>query len=467
MTNILDAPARPTTALLDALAEIVGPGELLTGPDTEPFRRDRSDGTPSGSPAAVVLPTSTEQVAAVVAVAAAHGIAIVPQGARTGLAGGANPGDGDLVVSTSRMTRILAVDAADRTATVEAGVLTIDVDRAAAGVGLFYPPDPASVAISTIGGNVATNAGGMRCVKYGVTGDFVRRLTVVLADGRIARTGHLTTKGVTGLDLTSLLVGSEGTLGIITEVTVALLPRPGSASGVLAAFPSTTAVLAAADEIALSSRRPSVLEYLDAASVAAIKAHDPAWFLPADAEAVLLVQSDEQGRAVVDVEEYAAIAEQHGATLVEVAHYAEALDRLMSARRLLHPALRELHGAILNEDVAVPRSQLSALLRGIEALADELGVTVATGGHLGDGNLHPSICYDPSDPAAEAAAVRAHGRIIELAVALGGTLSGEHGIGVLKRDHVGAELGDVVVGLQQQVKRALDPRGLLNPGKKL
>ncbi|WP_167140642.1 FAD-linked oxidase C-terminal domain-containing protein [Diaminobutyricimonas sp. TR449] len=451
---------------LDDLARALAPDQLLTD-HTEAYLRDRSDGTAAATPLAVVFPTSTEEVAAVVSIAAEHGVPIVPQGARSGLAGAANASEGALVISTERMIRILELDSKDQVATVEAGVLTLDLDRAADAAGLFYPPDPGSYDISTIGGNVATNAGGMRCVKYGVTGDFVRQLTVVLADGSIARTGHRTIKGVSGLDLTSLFVGSEGTLGIITEVTVALLPKRGASTGVLAAFPTAAAALAAADAIVASSRRPSVLEYLDAVCVAAITAYDAASVLPAGSEGVLLVQSDEEGRAETDADAYAAIATEHGATLVEVAHDEDALDHVMASRRLLHAAMRAVHGASLNEDVAVPRSKLPALLEGIAAIAAELQLTIGTGGHLGDGNVHPIVCYDPADHDGVASAIRAYGRIIELAVSLGGTASGEHGIGVLKRQHVKDELGPVVSALQWQVKRALDPRLLLNPGKKL
>jgi glycolate oxidase len=455
------------TAFLTDLAQVLLADQLLSGQAAEAYLRDRSDGTTTGSPLAVALPTDTEQVAAVVAVAARHGVPMVPQGARTGLAGAANASEGSLIVSTERMTRILEINAADQVATVEAGVLTRELDRAADAAGLFYPPDPGSYEISTVGGNVATNAGGMRCVKYGVTGDFVRQLTVVLADGSIARTGHRTIKGVTGLDLTSLFVGSEGTLGIITEVTVALLPKPGPSSGILAAFPTEAAALAAADAIMAGARRPSVLEYLDQGCVAAITAYDAASVLPNGAQGVLLLQSDETGRARADAEAYARVATEHGATLVEVAHDPESLAHVMAARRLLHSAMRAVWGASLNGDVAVPRSGLPALLHGIRQIADELGITIATGGHLGDGNLHPTLCYDPADGDGLALATVVYGRIIELAVSLGGTASGEHGIGVLKRRHATGELGAVVSALQLQVKRALDPHGLMNPGKKL
>jgi glycolate oxidase len=460
-----------TTALspsfLSDLAKVLPASQLMVGVNAEPYSHDQSDDTSHGVSLAVVFPDSTEQVAAVVRVAAAHRIALVPQGARTGLAGGANAIDGCIMVNTTRLNKIVSVDAADQTATVQAGVRTIALSRAAAAVGLFYPPDPGSWRASTVGGNVATNAGGMLSVKYGVTGDFVRQLTVVLADGSIVRTGQRTIKGVAGYNLTALLVGSEGTLGIITEITVGLLPAPGPASGIAATFLTTDAALAAANEIVSSARRPSVLEYLDGPTIAAINAFDPASTLPSGSAALLLIQSDEIGRAQHDVAEYNDILRAAGATETTIAHNPDELDTLMSARRLLHPALQAVRGASLNEDIAVPRSELPALLTGIAQISVDLGIPVAVGGHLGDGNLHPVIGYDPTVAADVRAAQQAYGRVIRLAISLGGSASGEHGIGVLKQDHLDEELGPVLRALQLRVKSAFDPDGILNPGKKL
>ncbi|TFD33457.1 FAD-binding oxidoreductase [Cryobacterium cryoconiti] len=457
---------QPTTALAQ-LALALPAAQLLTGPRADAYLRDQSDSTPAGTPLAVVFPASTEQVAAVVRVAAAHRIPIVPQGARTGLAGGANAIEAGIVVNLTKMNTIVTVDTVDQTATVQAGVRTYALARAAAAVGLFYPPDPGSWKGSTLGGNVATNAGGMRCVKYGVTGNFVRRLTVVLADGSIVHTGQRTIKGVSGYDLTALLVGSEGTLGIITEITVGLLPAPADASGVSATFATTEAALAAAAVIVASNRRPSVLEYLDGPCIAAINDFDPESRLPADAAALLLIQSDQAGQAHADVEEYAQILKAGGASTVSVAHDPEHLDELMSARRLLQPALQAARGSSLNEDVTVPRSQLPALLAGLTEISRELAVPIGTGGHLGDGNLHPVIGFDAAVPAQVDAAHRAFARVIALAITLGGSASGEHGIGLLKKDHLDDELGPVLLDLQRRVKKAFDPDSILNPGKKL
>jgi glycolate oxidase len=456
-----------TSIVLEELAAVLPAAQIATGDRAEGNRRDQSEGTVSGQPLAVVFPASTEEVASVVTIAAAHRIPIVPQGARTGLAGGANAVDGAIVLSTTRLKKILTVDTANQTATVEAGVRTIALARAAEAVGLFYPPDPGSWRASTIGGNVATNAGGMLCVKYGVTGNFVRQLTVVLADGSVVRTGQRTIKGVAGYNLTALLVGSEGTLGIITEITVGLLPKPASPAGVSATFGSVADALTAANTLVAGDRRPSVLEFLDGACITAINAFDPASTLPPGAGALLLVQSDEIGRAHEDVEVYAEVLRAGGAAEVTIAHDAPALEQLMSARRLLHPAVQAVRGGSLNEDVTVPRSQLPALLVGLAEISLELDVPISTGGHIGDGNLHPVIGFDPMVPAEVDAAHVAFARVIALAISLDGSASGEHGIGVLKRAHLDDELGPVLRDLQHRVKAAFDPHSLLNPGKKL
>lgn len=455
------------SAVVTELTAVLSSAQIVTGPRTESNRRDQSEGTLSGEPLAVVFPASTEEVAAVVTIAAAHRIPIVPQGARTGLAGGANAIEGAIVLSTTRLKKILVVDAANQTATVQAGVRTIALARAAEAVDLFYPPDPGSWRASTIGGNVATNAGGMLCVKYGVTGNFVRQLTVVLADGSIVHTGQRTIKGVAGYNLTALLVGSEGTLGIITEITVGLLPKPGSPSGVAATFADVDDALAAANAIVAGDRRPSVLEFLDGACIAAINAFDPASTLPSGAGALLLVQSDQIGQAHDDVEVYARMLRAGGAAEVTIAHDTESLDQLMSARRLLHPAVQAVRGGCLNEDITVPRSQLPALLTGLAEISLELAVPISTGGHIGDGNLHPVIGYDPEVPGEIDKAHAAFARVIDLAISLDGSASGEHGIGVLKRAHLDDELGPVLRDLQLRVKAAFDPHSILNPGKKL
>ncbi len=422
---------------------------------------------PEGSALTLIAPTSAAEVSVIMRIANAHGVPVVPQGGLTGLAGGANAVEGCVLLDLSRMTKVLRVDDVDQVAVVQPGVITSDLNRAVAEHGLFYPPDPASWDTSTIGGNVATNAGGMRCVKYGVTSDWVRTLEVVLADGSIIHTRPVTVKAVAGLDLTSLFVGSEGTLGVITEVTVGLLPAHGPVRGVSAGFPTVADAMAAANEIMAGPHRPSTLELLDAVVVDAVCRLAPDAGLPAGAGAWLLVLTDARVGGADDVAEYQRVCAAHGALGLDSADDPEHVERLLAARRLLNPGMREYLGASLNDDVSVPRAQLSEIFARIAALSAEIGLPIGTGGHVGDGNLHPVICYDPADDAQLAVAREAHERIMAFAVELGGTVSGEHGIGTEKRAALDIELTPRVRELQHGLKAVLDPRGILNPGKKL
>lgn len=461
MSSALDA--------LDALRAALPEDAVVT--DRERLTARAQDGSataPTGDPLALVLPADTAQVSAVLRVAHAHRVPVVPQGMLSGLAGGANAVPGAILLSTERMTAIHRIDHVDQVVVVQPGVVTKDLVDAVAAEGLFYPPDPASYAISTIGGNIATNAGGMRCVKYGVTRDFVRALEVVLADGTVIRTAPGTVKAVAGLDLTGLMIGSEGTLGVVTEATLGLLPAPGPDRGVAATFDSITAALEAANTVIASPHRPSTLEFVDGVVLAALAAHDPDAGLPVGAQAMLIAITDVPGDAgSADVEAYRRIAEQHGALAVDVAHDPERLHQLMAARRALNPAMRAIRGGSVNEDVAVPRTRLPELLDRIAEIAAQTGQPIGTGGHVGDGNLHPVIAFDPADPAQVAAAHDAHTRILGLAVELGGTVTGEHGIGVEKRGALPGELSPRVLDLQRGIKDVLDPLGILNPGKKL
>lgn len=422
---------------------------------------------PDGRALCVVTPASTDEVSAVLRVANDRGVPVVPQGGLTGLAGGASAVEGAVLLDLTRMDRVLRVDPVDQVAVVQPGVITSDLNTAVAEHGLFYPPDPASWDTCTIGGNVATNAGGMRCVKYGVTRDFVRTLEVVLADGTVIRTRPVTVKAVAGLDLTGLFVGSEGTLGVITEVTVALLPAPGQVRGVSAGFGTVAGAMAAANEIMAGPHRPSTLELLDAVVVDAVCRLRPEAGLPAGAGAWLLVLTDARVGGAEDVAEYVRICRAHDAVSVDAADDPERVAGLLGARRLLNPAMREYRGASLNDDVSVPRTRLGDIFARIADLSEEIGLPIGTGGHVGDGNLHPVIAYDPADPAQLAVAQAAHERIMALAVAYGGTVSGEHGIGTEKRGALDLELGPRVRQLQLALKGVLDPTGILNPGKKL
>ncbi|WP_454050237.1 FAD-binding oxidoreductase [Cellulomonas sp. Marseille-Q8402] len=453
-------------AVLAGLRAALPADAVVTDPAVLAGRRqDGSATAPTGDAVALVLPATTAEVSAVLAVAHAHGTPVVPQGALSGLAGGANAVPGAILLSTARMTQIRRIDPVDQVAVVQPGVVTKDLVDAVAARGLFYPPDPASYAQSTIGGNIATNAGGMRCVKYGVTRDFVRSLEVVLADGTVVRTSPPTVKAVAGLDLTGLVVGSEGTLAVVTEATLGLLPAPGPDRGVSATFGSVADALDAANAIIASPHRPSTLELLDDVVLAALAAYDPDAGLPVGARAMLLVITDEAVGGAEDVAAYEAAARAHGALAVDVAHDPERLHTLMRARRSFNQAMRAVRGGSINEDVAVPRRRLPELLERLADIAAQTGLLIGTGGHVGDGNLHPVIAYDPTDPAQVAAAAEAHARILGLAVELGGTMTGEHGIGTEKRGALAGELGDRVLAIQHGIKQVLDPKAILNPGK--
>jgi glycolate oxidase len=444
-------------AALPADAVVVDPATV------ENHRRDRADLCPAGSPLALVRPRTTGQVQVVMRWATRHRVPVVPQGARTGLSGGANAVDGCLLLSLARMDAILEVDPVDQVAVVEPGVVNADLSRAALESGLFYPPDPSSWEESTIGGNLATNAGGLCCVKYGVTGDFVRGLEVVLADGEVIRTGRRTVKGVAGYELTKLLVGSEGTLGVITQATLSLRPAPEEALTMVALFDAVPPALEAAMQIMQSGVRPSLLEFLDGPSIAAIQAYRDMG-LSQSAQAMLLMQSDRGPLAADDVAAMGELCEGLGAVEVAVASDREESDLLLAARRMINPAVEKV-GASFVDDVAVPRARLVDLLDGIARIAAEHDVRILCPGHIGDVNMHPHVVFDRGDDAAAARAADAFGAIMQLAIELGGTITGEHGVGTLKRPWLEQELGEVGLRLQQRVKAAFDPLGILNPGK--
>ncbi len=454
------------TAPISELAALLPEGALVTDEATsDAYRHDSASSCAAGRPLGVVRPTTTAEVQAVMRWATRHRVPVVPQGARTGLSGAANAVDGALVVSMVRMNRILEIDEVDQVAIVEPGVINAELSRAVAAVGLFYPPDPSSWELSTIGGNLATNAGGLCCVKYGVTADFVRGLEVVLADGEVVRVGRRTAKGVAGYDLTRLVVGSEGTLGIITEATLALRPAPEPALTMAAVFAKTADAMTAVTRIMASGMRPSMMEFLDGPSIRAVQAYRDMG-LPVDAEAMLITQSDRGPLAAADVAAMGAICEELGASEVAVAEDAVESAMLTQARRLVNPAVEEL-GATLIDDVAVPRARLVDLLAGMEQIAAATGTFVICPGHIGDGNMHPTVVFDRGDDAAAERARTAFDAIMRLALELGGTITGEHGVGLLKRTWLRAELGERSYALQQQIKSVFDPLGILNPGKVL
>ena len=425
------------------------------------YRFDRAADPEAGTPVALVRPETTEQVQAVVRIAAEHGVPIVTRGAGTGLSGGATAQDGAIMVSTDRM-RTIDVDVATRTAVVQPGLLNREVKAAVAEHGLWYPPDPSSFDICSIGGNIATNAGGLCCVKYGVTTDYVLGLQVVLADGTAVRLGGPRLKDVAGLPLTKLFVGSEGTLGIITEATLRLIPAQGAPNIAVAFFASVDDATAAVS--ALTARiRPSLLEFMDGVSIRAVEAVTRMG-LDTEAEAMLLVGSDTPGDA--GLAEPAIVEEvltAHGAGDVFVADDPEMGEQFIQARRQAIPAIEKL-GSLLLEDVGVPVPALGDLIRGVAEIAERTGVVIAVVAHAGDGNTHPLIVHDAQDAAQVAAANIAFGEVMDLALALGGTITGEHGVGRLKRPWLEPQLGADVMALTHKIKQALDPTGLFNPG---
>jgi glycolate oxidase len=433
----------------------------------EATREDRSGWRSATLPLAVVHAASVGEVQAVLRIADATSTPVVPRGAGTGLAGGAIASPGAIVLDLSRMNRIIEISEADELAVVEAGVLNGDLNDALAPLGLWFAPDPASRAISSIGGNIATNAGGLLCAKYGVTREAVLGLAVVLADGRLLRTGHRTVKGVTGYDLTALLTGSEGTLGVIVEATVRLRPiAPGETVTVAAAFRDVEAAAAASAAVTAARIRPAVLELIDAATLERVAAFLGPVALAgtpletmAPGETFLLAQSDGASAAV----EAAAIAAVFGESGGRVTLSTDAAtgERLLDIRRSVHPA-HAAAGQVLIEDVAVPRSRLPEMFRAIEQIGRRHGIEIPTIAHAGDGNLHPNFVFT-GDEVPERVWLAAD-EMFRTAVDLGGTLTGEHGVGVLKRRWLADELGHDSFELQRGIKALFDPRGILNPG---
>ena len=467
MTSTHTTAERPlATSLVEELTTALADGVVIADPDVlDAYAHDYAPICPHGTAAALVRARSTTDVAATVRIAARHGAAVVPQGARTGLAGAANAVDGCVLLSMERMTEILEIDATDMTATVQPGVLNLQLSRAVGEHGLFYPPDPSSWEWSTLGGNVATNAGGLCCVKYGVTADYVRALEVVLADGRVVRTGRRTAKGVAGYDLTHLFVGSEGTLGVITEITVSLVPAGAAPLTAVAFFPDEAEACETVTEYLATGTVPSMLELMDRTSIRLVQADRDLGF-PDDVGAMLLVQSDRGGElAVADLQLFASLAEARGADVMVAEDEAEA-GLLLEARRHLAIAI-EKYSAFLSEDVCVPRSRLVELLAGVEAIRQRHGLEMTCAGHVGDGNMHPTVLFDPSDPGQVERARLAFDDVMRLGLDCGGTITGEHGVGIMKAEWLERELGEVALELHHRVKDALDPHGVFNPGKVL
>nr|WP_221234441.1 FAD-linked oxidase C-terminal domain-containing protein [Terrimesophilobacter mesophilus] len=440
---------------------------LSTDPSTlESTRADKSGHVSATAPLAIVTAGSIEDVQATLRIANEFRMPVVPRGAGTGLAGGAVGEAGEIVLSTLAMNRVLELSVADELAVVEPGILNGEFNDSLHEHGLWFAPDPASRAISTIGGNIATNAGGLLCAKYGVTREAVLGLKVVLADGRLLDLGHRSVKGVSGLDLTALMIGSEGTLGVIVEATLRLRPLPrGTVATIGAYFPDIEAAATASAAITAAGLAPAVMELLDAASLRAIDAHLGS-NLSSRGTAYLLVQTDGVASASEAGEALAIIRSLGGEA--ELSTDAAEGERLLAIRRAFHPSL-EAQGTVLIEDVAVPRSMLPEMFRRIGLLEQKYHIAIPTVAHAGDGNLHPNFLIDGpatgGPPEVPDRIWEAAGELFAAALALGGTLTGEHGVGILKRRWLGDELGGDQLGLQREIKRLFDPQGILNPGK--
>jgi glycolate oxidase len=437
---------------------------ILTDPDiTGSYANDMASFCEAGTPAVVVLPRTVEQVQHIMRTATELRVPVVPQGARTGLSGAANASDGYLVLSLVKMDRIIEINPVDRIAVVEPGVINAVLSRAVNEHGLYYPPDPSSWEQCSIGGNIGTASGGLCCVKYGVTAEYVLGLDVVLADGRLLTCGRRTAKGVAGYDLTRLFVGSEGSLGIVVRAVLALKPEPPGQLALAAEFPSTAAACEAVCEIMARGHAPALLELMDRTSIRAVNAMAQMG-LPDSTEALLLAAFDTPEPAA-DLAAVGALCTAAGATEVVPAETAAESDLLLQARRLTLTALERVKSATMIDDVCVPRSRLAEMLDGTAAIAEKYGLTIGVCAHAGDGNTHPTVCFDAADPDESRRARASFDDIMALGLQLGGTITGEHGVGVLKKEWLARELGPVGLELQRGIKDVFDPLGILNPGK--
>ncbi|WP_326612092.1 FAD-binding protein [Streptomyces scopuliridis] len=437
---------------------------LITDPDvTVSYANDMASFCEAGTPSVVVLPRTVEHVQHVMRTATALRVPVVPQGARTGLSGAANASDGCIVLSLTKMDRILEINPVDRIAVVEPGVINATLSRAVGEQGLYYPPDPSSWEMCTIGGNIGTASGGLCCVKYGVTAEYVLGLDIVLADGRLLTTGRRTAKGVAGYDLTRLFVGSEGSLGIVVKAVLALRPQPPQQLVLAAEFASAAAACDAVCRIMERGHTPSLLELMDRTTIRAVNAMANMG-LPDTTEALLLAAFDTPDPAA-DLAAVGELCTAAGATEVVPAEDAAESELLLQARRLSLTALETIKSATMIDDVCVPRSRLAEMLDGTAAIAGKYDLTIGVCAHAGDGNTHPVVCFDQADPDESRRARESFDEIMALGLELGGTITGEHGVGTLKKEWLSRELGPVGLELQRGIKRTFDPLGLLNPGK--
>ncbi|KAF1701087.1 FAD-binding oxidoreductase [Pseudoxanthomonas suwonensis] len=451
-------------ALAAELSALLGPAGWRTD---EAARRahGEDDSRRWAMPDAVALPSDTKQVAAIVRACRAHGVAVVPRGAGTGTAAGAVPFSGGVVVSFARMDRILDIRPDDRCAVVQPGVLNNDLQQALQPHGLFWAPDPSSAERCSIGGNLACNAGGPRAVKYGTTRDNVLGLVAVTGTGEVIRCGGPWTKDATGYDLTHLIVGSEGTLALIVEATLRLLPRPKAQAGLRVFYRDAASAAAAVSRLMRQPQVPAMLEFMDRSAIALLRRNGSD--VP-ESGAMLLVEADgDEDTLPIALQALADAAGGDGMLDLDVAMDGAARDRLWAARRALSPALRSIAPGKINEDVVVPVSRIPDLVAAVEALSAKHALPIVAFGHAGNGNLHVNIMYHPDDPDEDARAHAALAGLFAEVIALGGTLSGEHGIGVAKRDWMDRAFDAATLAAMRAVKAALDPDGILNPGKVL
>jgi glycolate oxidase len=455
------------TDIITRLQEAIGPHKVLTS--LEDRIAYSYDGTfEQNLPDLAVLPESTEDVVAIVRIAAEHGVPLVPRGMASGLAAASVPFGGGIALSLTRMNRILEIDQENYTVRVEAGIITADLEAAVGELGLFYPPDPSSNEQSTIGGNIACNAGGPRCLKYGVTGDYVMGLTVVMPDAQVLETGGKAIKNVVGYDLTSLFVGSEGTLGVITEALLRLTPVPQYVRTARAEFPALEDAPRTVNAILHTGVVPATLELMDETAITCIE-EAMGLGLPLDVEAILIIETDGSDEEAVlrEIETVARVCRENGAREVIIAQTEEERDQLWRARRSVSPSLARKAPNKLGEDITVPRSAIPEAVRRIKAIGEDFGLPIVIFGHAGDGNLHPNILFDKRDETQWEKVEQIVGEIFQVALDLDGTLSGEHGVGTLKRPYMERALGALSLDVQRRIKEALDPQNILNPGKVL
>jgi glycolate dehydrogenase FAD-linked subunit len=453
------------TEIIGAMKKIIDPERVLS--DKEDLITYAYDGTPnlSGAPAVIIQPVSTDEISEVLRWSYKNKVPVVPRGSGTGLSGGSVPIQGGIVISTVRMDNILEIDEENLTVMAEAGVITMTLADAVASRGLFYPPDPGSMKISTIGGNVVENSGGLRCLKYGVTEDYVLGMEIVLPDGEVFWTGNKSKKDVAGYNLKKMLISSEGTLGILTKVLLRLIPPPQASKTLLAYFPDMVSAGKAVAGIIASKIIPCTLEFLDNVTINCVEDFSKIG-LPRDAAALLLIQTDGYPAQVEEeAEKIEAVCRENSATEIKVAQTQEEADDLAQARRVALAALARRKPTTILEDATVPRSKVPEMLAFIEEMRDKYKLEIGVFGHAGDGNLHPTCLTDERDTEEMERVHQAFEEVFKKAISLGGTVTGEHGVGCVKSKYLPMMVGETAIKVMKRIKQVFDPEGLMNPGK--